>query len=529
MKVGGKARLVCPRQGRLRRQRTATRGHPRWLGARLPTSSSWTPSRRRPRPFRPRAPRPASPRPPRASDKGRPPATSRPGRARPPHRPRRGPAGRSPPARWAPRRLGPACSAPPLDPGVHPPAAPPVPASLARPHAAPSAAAPAPRRQCQSAGQRAAASGDGFSSGDYSLGLFHHDASEASIALLADPEFRDAAAGSLLCLLDCADPDGRVHRAELPHKAREAEPSKPVIAQYALRCTRALGPEWAERHRVYPRVAAFQRWQERHLAGLHGLFLTWNSLQSGFDTDVLSAGFPDRSIEGPDTNAFMVLEYEALAELARLVGREDESEPWLQSAALLRRRMEDLSVDDALGHYVALRWEHGVGAPDAEIVGTRDVDGRRAPLRQLDRAPPLYAGIPSGRAGPEDGGGAPPSRGLLGPGGRPHLPRGRPVLPAVTPGAALRLEEGRRGPVSNWSGPVWVLSSSTWPKGSPGTASTARQASWPSRPRRSWPDDLAPHRRAARVLERRRGRPLAPERDLRQLERPGAVAADRHG
>ena len=92
------------------------------------------------------------------------------------------------------------------------------------------------------AGQRASSSGDGFSSGDYSLGLFHHDASEASIALLDDPEFRDAAAGSLLCLLDCADPDGRVHRAELPHKAREAEPSKPVIAQYALRCTRALGP-----------------------------------------------------------------------------------------------------------------------------------------------------------------------------------------------------------------------------------------------------------------------------------------------
>lgn len=154
-----------------------------------------------------------------------------------------------------------------------------------------------------SAGQRAAASGDGFSSGDYSLGLFHHDASEASIALLEDEEFRDAAAGSLLCLLDCADPDGRVHRAELPHKAREAEPSKPVIAQYALRCARALGAEWAERHRVYPRAVAFQRWQERHLTGLHGLPLSWSSLQTGFDTDVLSAGFPDRTIEGPDTSA----------------------------------------------------------------------------------------------------------------------------------------------------------------------------------------------------------------------------------
>jgi hypothetical protein len=38
----------------------------------------------------------------------------------------------------------------------------------------------------------------------------------------------------------------------------------------------------------------------------------------------------------------MVLEYEALADLARLVGREQESEEWLASAALLRRRVEDL-------------------------------------------------------------------------------------------------------------------------------------------------------------------------------------------
>ena len=245
------------------------------------------------------------------------------------------------------------------------------------------------------AGQRASASGDGFTSGDYSLGLFHHDASEASIALLEDREVRDAAAGSLLCLLDCADPDGRVHRAELPHKAREAEPSKPVIAQYALRCAQALGAEWADRHRVYPRVVAFQRWQERNLAGLHGLFLTWSSLQTGFDTDVLSAGFPDRSIEAPDTNAFMVLEYEALADLARLVDRENESEQWLESAAVLRRRIDDLLWSDELGHYVALRWSHGVAAPDAEIVGTRDVDGRVQPFISWTGLLPLYAGVPS--------------------------------------------------------------------------------------------------------------------------------------
>lgn len=308
-------------------------------------------------------------------------------------------------------------------------------------------------------GQRASASGDGFSSGDYSLGLFHHDASEASIALLDDPEFRDAAAGSLLCLLDCADPDGRVHRAELPHKAREAEPSKPVIAQYALRCTRVLGAEWAERHRVYPRVVAFQRWQERNLAGLHGLFLTWSSLQSGFDTDVLSAGFPDRTIEGPDTNAFMVLEYEALAELARLLGHPGEVDGWLESAATLRRRIEELLWSEALDHYVALRWEHGVGAPEAEIVGTRDVDGVVRPFVSWTGLLPLHAGIPSADRArrmvevllrPE---------GFWGPSGVRTCPADDLYFQQSPRVLLFDFKKDRRGPVSNWSGPIWVLSS----------------------------------------------------------------------
>jgi len=309
------------------------------------------------------------------------------------------------------------------------------------------------------AGQRASSSGDGFTSGDYSLGLFHHDASEASIALLEDPEFRDAAAGSLLCLLDCADPDGRVHRAELPHKAREAEPSKPVIAQYALRCAQALGAEWADRHRVYPRVVAFQRWQERNLAGLHGLFLSWNSLQTGFDTDVLSAGFPDRTIEGPDTNAFLVLEYEALADLARLVGREGEADGWLESAATLRRRIEELLWNDELGHYVALRWAHGVAAPDAEIVGTRDVDGRVQPFVSWTGLLPLYAGIPSKGRARRMAEVLLRREGFWGPVGVRTCPADDVYFQQSPRVLLFDFKKDRRGPVSNWSGPVWVLSS----------------------------------------------------------------------
>src|SRR5262249_2240753 len=84
-------------------------------------------------------------------------------------------------------------------------------------------------QQSVSAGVEAAlarpSTGDNFVSGDYSLGLFHHDASESAIELLRHADLRDAAIGSLLCLLDCAEPSGRVHRAELCFKSREGEPA----------------------------------------------------------------------------------------------------------------------------------------------------------------------------------------------------------------------------------------------------------------------------------------------------------------
>ena len=40
-------------------------------------------------------------------------------------------------------------------------------------------------------------------------------------------------------------------------------------------------------------------------------------------------------MEGPDTNTFMVLEYEALAELARMLGRDAEADRFAEQAAVL--------------------------------------------------------------------------------------------------------------------------------------------------------------------------------------------------
>jgi len=305
---------------------------------------------------------------------------------------------------------------------------------------------------------------DGFKSGDYSLGLFHHDASESAIELCRHPELRDAAAGSLLCLLDCAEPSGLVHRTELPHKAREAEPSKPVLAQFAARVARSLGdagPSWLEKHKVLERVSRFVEWTEQHAVGLHGLFLTHSSLQSGFDSDVLTAGLPDRTVEGPDTNAFMVREYRALGELARSLGRRGDGERYDARASRLCTLMERLLFceDDRGGYYGALQWRHGAGSLEGEWVGAADAEGRVRPYQSWTTLLPLYAGVPSPERARKVVARLLDERGYWGPRGVRTVPRDDPFFHQAPRVMLYDHKKGTRGPVSNWSGPVWVLSS----------------------------------------------------------------------
>lgn len=307
------------------------------------------------------------------------------------------------------------------------------------------------------------AGGDRFALGDYGLGLFHHDVSEAAIALTREPELAEACLGSLLCFLDCASPNGCIHRIELPHKARDPEPAKPVMAQLALRALDGLGDDALARfdeHRVLPRLLAFIDHLERTHVGLHGLFLTPSARASGFDSDLSTAGFPERSIEGPDTNAFMVMELRATAELARRLGRDVEARTSLEKAEALRARMEDLLwyEDERGGMYVALRWKHGSARWEDEVVGHRDPDGVLRPLSSWTGLFPLYAGIPShtrakkviARLLREDG--------FWAAWGVRTAPRDSPFFHQAARVMLYDPRRGEPGPVSNWNGPLWVLS-----------------------------------------------------------------------
>lgn len=303
--------------------------------------------------------------------------------------------------------------------------------------------------------------GDRFALGDYGLGLFHHDVSESAITLAREPELVEACFGSLLCFLDCASADGCIHRTELPHRTRDFEPAKPIMAQLALRVLEGLGDAARfDEHDVFPRLLAFIRYLESTHVGAHGLFLTPSARASGFDSDLLSAGFPERSIEGPDTNTFMVLEYRAAAELARRMGEAAAASILREKAEALSARIEELLwyEDERGGTYVALRSRNGESWED-EVVGHRDPDGVLRPIASWTGLLPLYAGIPSAERAAKVIERLTSPAGFWGPVGVRTLSK-ESVFFHQAP--RVMLYDPRRdapGPVSNWGGPVWVLSS----------------------------------------------------------------------
>ena len=300
-----------------------------------------------------------------------------------------------------------------------------------------------------------------FAIGDYAGGLFHHDVSESAIENCRDAELAEASFGSLLCFLDCAEPNGCIHRIELPHRVRDPEPAKPVMAQLALRAIDGIddGLARAERHRVLPRLLAFVDHLERRTTGLHGLLLTASARASGFDSDVLTAGLPENSVEGPDTNTFMVLEYRALAELARRLGDDATAATLVEKANALAQRIDELLWHEPAHTYVALRWRHGAAQQRDELVGHYDPDGVWRPLASWISLLPLIAGIPGvDRAAALLDALLDPQR-YWGPAGVRTVPLDDPFFQQAARVMIYDPRRGERGPVSNWSGPVWILAS----------------------------------------------------------------------
>lgn len=333
---------------------------------------------------------------------------------------------------------------------------------------------PSPPRGARAAGDAAApahaGSTDVFNTGDYSLGLFHHDASEAAIELLRHEEFVEPCRGSLLNFLDLQEPGGLIHRVEMPGRTHEREPAKAVMAAFALRCAQAGSNDsaraaaWLASNEVYPRLVRWIAFLEREYRSPRGLVIAHSALQTGFDNDLLLVNLPERTVEDPGASAMMALEYDAMAELAALLGESRDAGAWRERAGALRAAMNARlwfdAPDGTTGWYAARRADGPDGFDGLVLDPSTGGEGLpAAPMISWTGALPLYAGVPGADRAAKLARLLTDPRGFWGPAGIRTAPADSLYFNQSPRSLIFDPKAGTRTAVSNWQGPVWVLSS----------------------------------------------------------------------
>jgi putative isomerase len=194
----------------------------------------------------------------------------------------------------------------------------------------------------------------------------------------------DLAREILEAVLDGQQPDGRLPLRTDPD-ACDPEFTQPPVLALAARLVDELRPDptWIER--LYPRLAAYVRWDLANRDSDGAGLVEWaiegdvncRSGESGMDN---SPRFDAATrLDAVDFNAFLALECETLAGFARQTGREEEALTWEQTRQRLAERINARLWDEQAGFYL-----------DYDIQG-----GCRSPVLAASGFLPLIAGVPT--------------------------------------------------------------------------------------------------------------------------------------
>lgn len=159
----------------------------------------------------------------------------------------------------------------------------------------------------------------------------------------------------------------------------------PLIAWSLARLQETADPRrfraWVEAS--YPALAEYHNWLRAHRGLENGLYAWAHAYESGVE-NAPRFGTRDerrlrdtRSIGAPDLCAYMILDCEALAQLARILGKEADLARYQREAEALRVTVNDLLWDDAEGLYF-----------------DRTEDGGFIRSRTVASLLPLWAGAP---------------------------------------------------------------------------------------------------------------------------------------
>ena len=250
--------------------------------------------------------------------------------------------------------------------------------------------------------------------------------------------------GVVLNFLDAHEQNGFIPRTLTPQGTQidPHELCKPLLAQGALAATRARGAQaWLD-DQAFATLRAFVEHWLRERRGPSGMFMWRSALESGIDNNAALVHYPPLTIESVDATCFVAREAAALAVLA--AERGDET---------LARRMRRQAAD-AQRALLARSWDE-----KAAFFWNRHVDtGHPVKIRSWTGLLPLWAGLAPGKVRERM------INANLQVGGPFLTERGLTTLAAdeVAFNAGRRTYiwdhiKQKRGEVSNWQGPTWVL------------------------------------------------------------------------
>ena len=173
---------------------------------------------------------------------------------------------------------------------------------------------------------------------------------ENQLRILLDHQLEDG------MIPDAVHDEGVVVRWKLPHAAGEAEVTKPpLVAWTALKLFETSG------HRdfldeIYEPVSRWNRWWfERNDDDHDGIVQYNHPFSSGLDDNPLwDEGVP---VESPDINTYLVMQMDALAQIAEILGLVQDAADWRARAHALTQKIIAHFWDERAGVFWATR-EH---------------------------------------------------------------------------------------------------------------------------------------------------------------------------
>jgi alpha,alpha-trehalase len=150
-----------------------------------------------------------------------------------------------------------------------------------------------------------------------------------------------------------AEPDGHTPGGIRPWSGRDARlyHIKPLMGQAAYYASIALGDfGWVEP--VWETMASCVTYRERKMSDpATCLVKWWDSMESGADNNVSLVRRYHNSMAGADVNAFMVLDYRAMAVIAGKLGRSEDAAAFAERARRLAEAVNSVLWHDADATY----------------------------------------------------------------------------------------------------------------------------------------------------------------------------------